>query len=115
MRSIGSWPHVVVMDPWTAGLAVARQMTRAGAEGTMLALPGHDWETYSRGVHRVVEPYGPDGANWIAAVQRVAARAPEVVALPATDRASELLMTSASQLPENVRMFERDGRGHRAL
>jgi D-aspartate ligase len=110
-----TWPHVVVMDPWTAGLSVARQMRRVGAEVTMVALPGHHWETYSRGVHPVVAPYGPQGENWIAAVERVAACSHEAVVLPGTDKASELLMDSAPRLSGNLHMFERDGRGHRAL
>ena len=108
-------PHVVVMDPWSAGLAVSRQMIRAGADVTVLALPGHHWEAHSRGVHRVVAPYGPQGENWIAAVERVAAGSEQVVVLPATDRASEILLAAAPRLPDNVRMFERDGRGHPAL
>lgn len=110
-----TWPQVVVIDPWSAGLAVARQMTRAGARVTMLALPGHHWETYSRGVRRIVEPYGPDGANWIAAVQRVVTGGGQAVVLPATDQASEMLIAAQARLPENVRAFERDGHGHRAL
>jgi D-aspartate ligase len=115
MTATGHWPHVVVMDPWTAGLAVARRMTRAGAEVTMVALPGHHWETYSRRVHRVIASYGPGGANWIATLEQVAARSEQVVVLPATDHASELLIAAAARLPENVRAFERDGHGHRAL
>ena len=110
-----NWPHVVVVDPWTAGLAVARRMVRAGATVTMLALPGHHWETYSRGVRRLIEPFWSAGEPWLAALRRIAAGGEQIVVIPATDRACQLLIRGRHELPENLRMFERSPQGHVSL
>ncbi|HEX5145494.1 MAG TPA: hypothetical protein VFV85_00620, partial [Conexibacter sp.] len=88
---MADWPHVVVLDPLSSGLAFARTMVRAGARVTMLALPGHEWETRSRGVEHVTAPFEPDGEPWLAAIERLAAEGGELVLFPATDRGSELL------------------------
>jgi D-aspartate ligase len=109
------WPHVVLLDPWTAGLAMARRMVRAGATVTMVALPGHHWETYSRGVRRAIESFGSDGAPWLQALRRIAAGGEQIVVIPATDRACELLIRGHRELPENLTMFERSAQGHLPL
>jgi D-aspartate ligase len=109
------WPHVVVLDPWSAGLAISRRMRRAGAQVTVLALPGEDWEAHSRGVTRIVRPLGPEGGGWVAALREVAEQCQDAVVIPATDRAAEFLIQVADELPPNLRMFERTGRGHRSL
>jgi D-aspartate ligase len=110
-----NWPHVVVLEPHSAGLALGRTMIRAGAPVTHVCEPGNDWETHSRGVGRVVEWFDPDGATWREAIERIAAREPEVVVLPASDRGSELLVSVADRLPDNVRAFEHADSAHLPL
>ncbi|HEV7772774.1 MAG TPA: hypothetical protein VGO48_05740 [Conexibacter sp.] len=111
----GDWPHVVVLEPESAGLALARAMVRAGARVTLVVVPGHKLETHSRGVEHVVAPFDADGASWLEAVQRLAADGDELVVLPMTDRGSEILANAAERIAPNVRAFERSGRGHLAL
>ncbi|HEX7292192.1 MAG TPA: hypothetical protein VF250_13795 [Conexibacter sp.] len=110
------WPHVVVLEPESAGLALARAMVRAGARVTQVVEPGHDWESHSRGVEHVVAAFDGDGASWLEAIERLAAReSGELTILPMTDRGSELLVMARERLPSNVRAFERSGDAHMAL
>jgi D-aspartate ligase len=109
------WPHVITLDPYSAGLALGRRMVRAGAQVSAIAVAGHDWETHSRGVTGVIAPFDGDGEPWIAALQQLAARHDDVAVLPATDRACELLIRAADRLPGHLRMFERPGSAHGAL
>jgi D-aspartate ligase len=111
----GDWPHVVVMEPHSSGLAVARAMVHAGARVTIVTAPGHEWETHSRGVEREVAPFDPDGEPWLEAIERLAAESDELVLLPATDRGSELLAKRADRIPANARAFEASGDAHLAL
>jgi len=112
---VSAWPHVVVIEPHSSGLALSRAMVRAGARVTVLTAPGHEWELYSRGVERVVASFQPDGEPWLAAIERLAAASDELVLVPATDRASELLAKRADRVPANARAFEVSGAGHLAL
>jgi D-aspartate ligase len=109
------WPHVVILDPFTAGLAAARQMMRLGARVTMLVDPSDMFVDRTRGVHSIVGPFGADGSAWLGRLQEIAASGDEIVALPATDRSCELLLAAGDRLPANVHMFERAGSAHRAL
>jgi D-aspartate ligase len=109
------WPHVVVLDPYNAGLAIARRMTRLGASVTMLVDPEDLFVSRTRGARSIVEPFGLDGASWIATLRDIATSAEQVVALPATDRSCELLLNAAETLPVNVHAFERPGSAHMAL
>ncbi|MCW3017889.1 MAG: hypothetical protein JWN10_197 [Solirubrobacterales bacterium] len=109
------WPHVVILDPFTAGLAAARRMVRLGARVTMLVDPGDMFVDRTRGVHSIVTPFGADGGGWLELLQRIAASGDEIVALPTTDRSCELLLDTAHLLEPNVRMFERGSVVHRAL
>ncbi|HEX4805301.1 MAG TPA: hypothetical protein VFU94_05320 [Conexibacter sp.] len=113
--SASSWPHVVVLEPHSSGLALSRAMVRAGARVTNVVAPGHDWETRSRGVGRVIAPFGGDGEPWMAAIERLAAASEELVLFPMTDRGSELLAKQARHVPANARAFEVSGAGHLAL
>lgn len=109
------WPHVVVLEPESAGLALARAMVRAGARVTLVVQPGHELEAHSRGVEHVVASFEPDGERWLDAVQRLAADGGELVVLPMTDRGSAILAGAAERLAPNVRAFERSGDAHLAL
>jgi D-aspartate ligase len=108
------WPHVVALDPHSAGLAIARRMVREGARVTMLDEPGR-WEGASRGVKAVVAPFDADGEAWIAALERIGASGEEAVLIPASDRTSELLVRHADRLPLNLRRFEAPDSAHMAL
>jgi len=110
-----SWPHVVVLEPLGSGLALARAMVRVGARVTIIAVPGHEWETRSRGVEHVVVPFSPDGEAWLTEIERLAAEGGELALFPATDRISELLAKHADRMPANVHAFEVSGAGHLAL
>jgi D-aspartate ligase len=108
-------PHVVTLDPHSAGLAIARRVVRGGGRATVFVEPGYDWEARSRGVASVIEPYERDGAPWLAALRDLAAAGEELLVIPATDRVCELLVHAAGDLPPNVRMFERPDGSHLAL
>jgi predicted ATP-grasp superfamily ATP-dependent carboligase len=112
---VSDWPHVVVLEPHSSGLALSRAMVRAGARVTNIVTPGHEWETHSRGVERAIAPFDPDGEQWLQAIERLAAESEELVLFPATDRGSELLAKHAERLPANARAFEVSGAGHLAL
>ncbi len=109
------WPHVVVLEPNNAGLAVARRMTSLGARVTVVVKPGHELVARSRGVESVVAPFGPDGEPWLTALCAIADGSDEVVVLPASDPGSELLVRAAEQIPENVRAFEHPHSAHMSL
>jgi predicted ATP-grasp superfamily ATP-dependent carboligase len=115
-RRPSDWPHVVVLEPESAGLALARAMVRAGARVTQVVAPGHDWETHSRGVEHVVAAFDGDGGPWLEAIERLAANEDgELAILPMTDRGSEMLVMARERLPSNARAFERAGDAHMAL
>jgi D-aspartate ligase len=114
-RSVSAWPHVVVLEPHSSGLALSRAMTRAGARVTNVAAPGHDWETRSRHVECVVAPFDHDGEPWLAAIERLATENGQLAVLPMTDRGSELLAKAADRIPANVLAFELSGAGHLPL
>jgi len=118
-RGMGSagrdWPHVVILDPFTAGLAAARRMVRLGARVTMLVDPVDLFVDRTRAVHSIVAPFEPEGLEWLGVLQQIAASGEEAVALPATDRSCELLLEAADRLPANMRMFERASSAHLAL
>ncbi|HSZ05110.1 MAG TPA: hypothetical protein VK778_07905 [Solirubrobacteraceae bacterium] len=109
------WPHVVVLDPYTAGLALARRMVRLGARVSVISDPTDLFVDRTRGVSSIVAPFELDGPTWLGALAEIAASSEEVVALPCSDRCCELLLRAAATLPANVRMFERAGAGHLAL
>ena len=116
MGSAGrDWPHVVILDPFTAGLAAARRMVRLGARVTMLVDPVDLFVDRTRAVHSIVAPFEPEGLEWLGVLQQIAASGEEAVALPATDRSCELLLEAADRLPANMRMFERASSAHLAL
>lgn len=108
-----TWPHVILLDPYNAGLALARRMTRLGARVTVVeSLP---IVARSRGVESIVEPYKPGGERWLEILSQLASDSPECVVLTGTDRASEWLVQAADQLPANIRLFEHPGSAHLAL
>jgi D-aspartate ligase len=109
------WPHVVVIEPHSAGLALARTMVKAGARVTMIAQPGNDWETHSRGVESVVDDFGERGESWVAAIERLARASGTLAVLSASDRGSELLVHARERLPANVLTFEHPGSAHLTL
>jgi D-aspartate ligase len=112
------WPHVVVLEPFNAGLAVARRMVRLGARVTLILEQGHALESHSRGVESVLAPFEPAGRRWLGALRTIADGAAEhetVAVLPATDRGSELLVGGIEELPQNVRAFELPDGAHLAL
>lgn len=112
---MSAWPHVVVLEPHSSGLALSRAMVRAGARVTNVVAPGHDWETRSRGVERFAAPFGDDGEPWLAAIEQLAAQSEELVLFPMTDRGSELLAKRPERVPANARAFEVCGAAHLAL
>lgn len=113
---VRGWPHVVVLQPWAAGLALCRRMVRLGARVTVIDTPSEPFVACSRGVRGVVAPYDPHGEPWLAAIEEVAADGDEIALLPTFDSGSELLARCADRLPANVRAFERLSPGaHLAL
>lgn len=107
------WPSIILLDPYNAGLAVARRMVRAGAQVTVIeeeAVVGR-----GRGVRSVVAPFRDAGEQWLQALLRIAAGSADCVALTGTDRGSAWLVEVADRLPANVRTFEHPGSAHLAL
>lgn len=108
------WPHVIVLDPYTAGLAVARRMVRLKARVTVLLEPSDPYVAHTRGIETLIAPFD-DGDAWLERLLAIAADGEEAIALPATDRSCELLLRSADLLPPNLLAFERAGDAHLAL
>jgi D-aspartate ligase len=109
----GHWPHVVVLDPYNAGLSLARRMRRLGARVTVVE--GEPIVARSRGVESVIAPFQADGESWLEALEAIAATSSEGVVLTGTDRGSEWLVHAADRLPANLRAFEHEGSAHLAL
>lgn len=109
----GYWPHIILLDPYNAGLALARRMVRLGARVTVVE--SQPIVGRSHGVEGVVEPYKPAGGRWLELLGDLASGAGECVVLTGTDRASEWLVQTADRLPANVRAFERSDSAHLAL
>jgi D-aspartate ligase len=108
------WPHVIVLDPYAAGLAVARRMVRQGARVSVLLEPEDPYVAHARGVESIVEPFA-DGSRWLERLRAIGSGSGETIALPATDRGCELLVRSAERLPPGLRAFERSGGAHLTL
>jgi predicted ATP-grasp superfamily ATP-dependent carboligase len=106
------WPHVVVLDPLTPGLALARTMTRLGACVTVIE--DKPFVACSRNVESVIAPYQSGGEAWLQALRGIAASIGPAVVLTGSDRGSELL-ARAPDLPGNLFVFERAGGAHAAL
>jgi len=109
------WPHIVLLEPFNAGLAAARRMIALGARVTIIVQPGHTLIARSRGVESVVASFDPNGEPWLAALRQLAGESPEIVVLPASDRSCEFLVGAMVQLPGNVRAFEHPGSAHLKL
>lgn len=104
---------MVLLDPYNAGLALARRMVRLGAEVTVAE--SHRIVGHSRGVRSIVDPYKRDGQEWLELLSTLARDSMECVVLTGTDRASEWLVQASEGLPANVRAFERTDGAHLAL
>jgi predicted ATP-grasp superfamily ATP-dependent carboligase len=110
------WPHVVVLEPASAGLALSRTMTRLGARVTLVVSPWSAEDAKSRRAESVIAPYEPNGRPWLAAIQEIAAiESRPIVVVTATDRGSELLVRAAPELPSHVHVFEGPDSAHMAL
>lgn len=109
----GSWPHVILLDPYNAGLALARRMIRLGARVTVIE--SQPVVGRSRSVEGIVEPYKPGGERWLEILRGLASGSAECVALTGTDRASEWLVQMADRLPANMHAFEQRDSAHLAL
>lgn len=108
-------PHVVVLDPFSAGLAFARRIIRLGGRVTFIIDPNEPEVSHSRGTESMVVPFEPDGEPWLAALRELAASGETLLVLPATDRGSELLVRADAELPGNLIRFEHAGSAHLAL
>ncbi len=104
---------MILLDPYNAGLALARRMVRRGARVTVVE--GEPLVAHSRGVESVACAYRRDGEQWLAVLERLSAAAPESVVLTGTDRASAWLVHVSSRLPETLHAFERQGSAHLEL
>jgi predicted ATP-grasp superfamily ATP-dependent carboligase len=109
----GPWPQVILLDPYNAGLALARRMVRLGASVTVVE--GEPLVAHSRGVRGVTAAYQRDGERWLAVLDELTASADESVVLTGTDRASAWLVYAAERLPANLHAFERSDSAHLEL
>jgi hypothetical protein len=101
------------MDPYNAGLALARRMVRRGARVSVVE--GVPVIGRSRGVHGVVAAYERGGERWLEVLRELTADSAEAVVLTGTDRASEWLVEMCDRLPQNLRAFEQRGSAHLEL
>lgn len=108
------WPEVVVIDPYSGGLALARAMHRVGASVTIVSERSR-WEGRTRTARWVVAPYDGSGEAWCTALARLANSGELLAAIPCSDRASEALARHAGRLPTSVRRFEVPGSAHLRL
>jgi predicted ATP-grasp superfamily ATP-dependent carboligase len=108
-----AWPHIVILEPYNAGLALARRMVALGAPVTVVE--GEPIVAYSRGVQSIIAPYERDGDGWLEALRALAGSSRQAAVFTATDRASAWLVDAAASLPPNVRAFEHPGGAHLAL
>lgn len=106
---------MVVLDPFSAGLAFARRITGLGGRVTFLIDPSEPEVSHSRRTDSLVVPFEPDGEPWLAALRQLAYGGEKLLALPATDRGSDLLVRAEPPLPDNVVTFERAESAHLAL
>jgi predicted ATP-grasp superfamily ATP-dependent carboligase len=104
---------VIVLDPFNAGMALARRMVRAGARVTVLE--GKPIVARSRGVQGLISAYKPAGGSWLETLQGLADRCQQGVVLTATDRGSAWLVRESERLPANLLRFEHTGSAHLAL
>jgi D-aspartate ligase len=109
----GTWPHVVVLDPYNAGMALARRMVKLGA--TVTVVEGEPIVSYSRGVGSVIAPYEREGERWLEVLRELASSSHEGVVLTGTDRGSAWLAQAAERLPSNLQVFESSDSAHLAL
>lgn len=109
----GSWPRIAIVDPYNAGLALARRMTRMGARVTVLE--SEPIVGRSRGVEGVTAFPRPGEQSWLEVLQRIADKDRECVVLTGTDRGSAWLVENSPMLPPQVRAFERGSEAHMAL
>lgn len=107
--------RVVVLDPCSAGLAFARRIVRVGGHVTLLVDPSEAAVARSRGTQSEVTPFEPGGERWLATLRELAVSGQTLLAVPATDRASEMLSCADPALPSNVIAFERPGSAHLRL
>jgi D-aspartate ligase len=108
-------PHVVVLDPFSAGLAFARRITTLGGRVTFLIDPSETEVSHSRRAESLVVPFEPSGVPWLATLRDLAANGEKLLVLPATDRGSELLVRADPPLPDNMVGFESATSSHLAL
>jgi D-aspartate ligase len=108
-------PHVVVLDPFSAGLALARRLVRAGGRVTVVVEPSEPEVSRSRGVESVIASFGDDGGAWLSALRRLVVPGEPMLVLPATDRGSDLLVRAGADLPDEILAFERGSEAHTAL
>jgi D-aspartate ligase len=106
---------VVVLDPFSAGLAFARTVTRLGGRVTFLIDPSEPEVSRSRGTESVIVPFEPAGEPWLAALRDLASSGEDLLVLPATDRGSELLVRADPPLPDNLVAFESRDSAHISL
>ena len=104
-----------MLDPFSAGLAFARRITRLGGKVTFVIDPSEPEVARSRGVESIIIPFEPGGEPWLAALRELAGSGEKLLVLPATDRGSELLARSRPTLPPNVVAFEETDSAHLAL
>ncbi len=104
---------MIVLDPFNAGLALARRMVRTGARVTVLE--GKPIVSRSRGVHGVISAYKPSGGSWLDVLQRLGRECEQGVVLTATDRGSAWLVRESEHLPANLMHFEHSRSAHLTL
>lgn len=104
---------MIVLDPFNAGMALARRLVRAGARVTVVE--GKPIVAHSRGVESVISAYKAEGGKWLAVLRQLSEDCEQGVILTATDRGSAWLVRESERLPENLRHFEHEGGAHLRL
>jgi predicted ATP-grasp superfamily ATP-dependent carboligase len=103
-------PRTVVLDPYNGGLAVARALVRRGERVTVIAGGANGFMLRTRGA----AGRAATEAEWMTALEEVAAEGPAVV-VTGGDVASEFLAIQRDRLPAGISAFETRDDAHLPL
>lgn len=104
-------PHVIVLEPYNGGLALARSLVRSGHRVTMVTSPAIAYMTSSRGVEGRVLPAGTREDALPPVLEDLAQEGPAVL-ITGADTTTEWLAQNRASIPEVLRTFEGPDSAH---
>src|SRR5687768_914737 len=104
-------PHVIVLEPYNGGLALARSLVRSGHRVTMITSLDIAYMARSRGVRARVLPTGAREDALPPVLEELAEEGPAVLVTGA-DTTTEWLAEHRETIPEALRTFEGPDSAH---